>query len=59
MKKILMMIAAVAAACAFGGVYDDCVNTIKLAVTNGGCYYFDYHRFLLVPPEDGTFLFIR
>jgi hypothetical protein len=25
MKKILMTVAAMAAACAFGGVFDDCV----------------------------------
>ena len=35
------------------------VNTIKLAVTNGGCYYFDYHRFQLVPPADGTYIVVR
>ena len=35
------------------------VNTIKLAVTSGGCYYFDFHRFQLVPPVDGTLLIVR
>ena len=35
------------------------VNNIKLTVTNGGCYYFDYHRFQLVPPADGTYLIMR
>ena len=35
------------------------VNNIKLAVTSGGCYYFDFHRFQLVPPADGTYLIVR
>ena len=35
------------------------VNNIKLTATNGGCYYFDYHRFQLVPPADGTCLIVR
>jgi hypothetical protein len=34
-------------------------NNIKFSITKGGCYYFDFHRFQLVPPADGTFLFIR
>lgn len=86
MKKMLMAI-GMAAVCAFGGVFDDCVylfeggldangngyaatgeirdelhagvNNIKLTVTSGGCYYFDYHRFQLVPPADGTYLIVR
>ena len=35
------------------------VNNIDLTATNGGCYYFDYHRFQLVPPADGTCLIVR
>ena len=35
------------------------VNNIKLAVTGGGCYYFDYHRFQLVPPADGTYIIVK
>ena len=35
------------------------VNNITLTATNGGCYYFDYHRFQLVPPADGTCLIVR
>ena len=35
------------------------VNNIRFSVTNGGCYYFDYHRFQFVPPPNGTFLIVR
>ena len=35
------------------------VNNIRFSVTNGGCYYFDYHRFQFVPPLNGTFLIVR
>ncbi len=35
------------------------VNNIRFSITNGGCYYFDYHRFQFVPPDEGTFLFLR
>ena len=35
------------------------VNNIRFSVTDGGCYYFDYHRFQFVPPAEGTFLFLR
>ena len=35
------------------------VNNIRFSITDGGCYYFDYHRFQLVPPSDGTYLIVR
>ena len=87
MKTKLMALWMMAAAYAFGGVYDDCVylfeggldadgngqaatgeirdelhagvNNIRLTVTGGGCDYFDYHRFQLVPPADGTYIIVK
>ena len=35
------------------------VNNIRLTVTGGGCDYFDYHRFQLVPPADGTYIIVK
>ena len=35
------------------------VNNIRFSVTDGGCYYFDYHRFQFVTPDEGTYLFLR
>ncbi|MBR1588286.1 MAG: hypothetical protein IJ658_08190, partial [Kiritimatiellae bacterium] len=35
------------------------VNNIRLTVTGGGCDYFDYHRFQLVPPSDGTYIIVK
>ena len=35
------------------------VNNIRFSITDGGCYYFDYHRFQLVPPANGTYLIVR
>ena len=43
MKTKLMALGMMAAAYAFGGVYDD----------------FDYHRFQLVPPADGTYIIVK